>query len=91
MSLSLTIAAIWVVLSAIVAMLPMGRQFGPGIFLLLSAPLMVGFIGYEHGFLIAGVGLFAFLSMFRRPLIYLTRKALGRPAPLPPELEDPNP
>ena len=90
MSLSLIIGAIWVVLSAIVAMLPMARQFGPGFFLLFSAPFMIGFIAYEHGILIAGVGLFAFLSMFRRPLIYLTRKALGRPAPLPSELEDPN-
>lgn len=87
MSLSLTLAAIWAILSAIVAMLPMGKQFGPGIFLLLAAPAMIGFIGYEHGIWIAALGLFAFLSMFRRPLVYLGRKALGLPAPLPPEIE----
>lgn len=88
MSLSLTLAAIWAVLSAFVAMMPMRRQFGPGIFLLLSAPVLIGFIGYQHGYWIAALGLAAFLSMFRNPLIYLTRKAMGKPAPLPKEIED---
>lgn len=91
MSLSLTIAAIWAILSALVAMLPMGRQFGPGVILLFSAPVIIGFIGYQHGVWIAALGLLAFLSMFRRPLVYLGRKALGLSAPTPPDTEGPDP
>jgi hypothetical protein len=44
-------------------------------------------IGWEHGWLWLAIGLFAFLSMFRNPLLYFARRALGRPAPLPKELE----
>jgi len=91
MSLSLILAAIWAVLGTITALLPMRRQFIPGVTLLFFAPVLVIFIGMQHGFWIAGLGLLAFLSMFRNPLRYLVRKAMGKPTQLPKELRKDTP
>lgn len=85
MSPLLVTACLWVLASAIVAMLPMRHQYGPGICLLIAAPVLILWIGVEHGWVLAGVALLAFLSMFRHPLIYLTKKALGRPVTRPEE------
>jgi len=87
MSLSLILAAIWAIAGTIVAMLPMRRQMWPGGALLLTAPGLLIFIGVQHGLWVTLLGLLAFASMFRRPLIYLVRRALGLPAHLPRELE----
>ena len=87
MSLPLVYGGLWVVLGAITALLPMRLQKYPGLPLILAAPLLLIWIGHAHGFLWVAVGLFAFVSMFRRPLNYLIRKLLGLPLPeLPPEL-----
>lgn len=56
----------------------MRMQFPPGIILLISAPVLILWIGATHGWIWAALGLAAFLSMFRRPLWYLVRKAVGR-------------
>jgi hypothetical protein len=88
MSLTLILGCLWVVASAITAMLPMRHQYAPGIALLIAAPILLIFIGIEHGAVWAILGLLAFLSMFRNPLIYLTKKALGRPVDPPPGQED---
>ena len=86
MSLPLILAALWVIAGAVTALLPMRAQMIPGMTLILTAPVLVVWIGLSHGWLWLAVGLFAFLSMFRRPLNYFTRKALGLPLPeLPPE------
>lgn len=87
MSAPLIVGCLWVVAAAITAMLPMRRQMVPGITLLIAAPFLLGWIGWVHGWLWLALGLFAFLSMFRNPLLYFARRALGRPAPLPKELE----
>lgn len=87
MSTPLILGAVWVVCSAIVAMLPMRSQMVPGIALLLAAPILLVWIASVHGWLWLALGLFAFVSMFRNPLRYFARRALGRPAPLPKELE----
>lgn len=78
MSLPLIIAALWVIAASIVAFLPMRRQFAPGLVLLVAAPVLIIWIGAEHGWIWAMIGLGAFLSMFRRPLWYFARKAMGR-------------
>lgn len=78
MSLPLIISALWVIAASIVAFLPMRRQFAPGLVLLIAAPVLIVWIGAEHGWLWAMIGLGAFLSMFRRPLWYFARKAMGR-------------
>jgi Protein of unknown function (DUF2484) len=87
MSLPLILGCIWVLAAAIVAMLPMKRQMVPGVALLIAAPVLLVWIGWVHGWLWLAFGLFAFLSMFRNPLLYFLRRAMGRPAPLPKELE----
>jgi hypothetical protein len=86
-SAPLVLGALWVIASAIVAMLPMPMQMVPGLALLVAAPVLLIWIGWVHGWVWLVFGLFAFVSMFRNPLRYFARRALGRPAPLPKELE----
>ncbi len=85
----LVLGALWVVASALVAMLPMRRQYIPGVALLLAAPVLLVWIGLVHGWVWTAFGTFAFASMFRNPLRYLVARALGRP--LPPLPTDPAP
>jgi hypothetical protein len=82
----LVLGCAWVLASAIVAMLPMKQQMLPGILLLIAAPCLLFWIGWQHGWIWFLLGFFAFVSMFRNPLRYFARRALGRPAELPPEL-----
>ncbi len=89
MSTSLTLACLWVLAAAITAMLPMRRQYLPGITLLIAAPVLLGFIWRDHGVWVFALTLLAAASMFRNPLIYFARRALGRPAPLPTDLTTP--
>jgi signal transduction histidine kinase len=87
MSTPLILGCVWVLAATIVAMLPMRTQMAPGLGLLVAAPVLLVWIGWVHGWVWLAVGLFAFVSMFRNPLRYFLRRALGRPAPLPKELE----
>jgi hypothetical protein len=87
MTTPLLLGCLWVFASAVTAMLPMRHQMLPGITLLALAPVLLVWIGWVHGWIWLAVGVFAFLSMFRNPLLYFARRALGRPAPLPKELE----
>lgn len=87
MSTPLILGCIWVIASAGVAMLPMQRQMIPGVALLVAAPVLLVWIAYVHGWVWLAIGLFAFVSMFRNPLLYFARRALGRPAPLPKDLD----
>jgi hypothetical protein len=86
MSIPLVLGCFWVIAAAIVAMLPMKAQMVPGMALLIAAPVLLVWVGWAHGWLWLALGLFAFVSMFRNPLIHLARRALGRPVELPPEL-----
>ena len=86
LSTPLILGCLWVIAAAGTAMLPMRLQRYPGLPLLVAAPVLLVWIGQVHGWLWLAAGLFAFLSMFRRPLNYLGRKALGLPAELPVEL-----
>lgn len=62
----------------------MRRQYLPGSALLISAPFLLAWIGMVHGWLWVAFGLFAFISMFRKPLRYLALRAMGRdPGPRP--------
>lgn len=88
MSMSLILACLWAIASAITAMLPMRRQYAPGISLLFAAPFLLAFLGYQHGLWVVALCLAAALSMFRNPLIYFARRALGQPAHLPKELQE---
>jgi hypothetical protein len=87
MSIPVIAAVIWSLAATATAFLPMRHQMIPGLILLVAAPVLIVWIGIAHGWLWALPALFAFLSMFRHPLIYLVRRAAGRPAPRPPEPE----
>ena len=76
------LAFLWVIAATVVAFLPMGYQYVPGFGLLLMAPPLIVALGREFGWILAAIGVLAFVSMFRRPLFYLLRRALGgAPAP----------
>jgi hypothetical protein len=87
MSTPLVLGGLWVLASALTAMLPMRHQMAPGLALLIAAPVLLVWIALEHGWVWLAFGLFAFVSMFRNPLRYFLRRALGRPAPLPKDPE----
>lgn len=78
MSWSIILGALWVLAATLVAMLPMRRQYVPGLALLILAPVLIVFVGYQHGALPALLALGAFVSMFRNPLRYLWGKVTGR-------------
>lgn len=80
MTLSLTLASLWVLAATITAMLPYRMQFPPGIALLVLAVPMVVFVGMQHGWLPVLFVLFAIGSMFRNPLRYFISRAFGRRA-----------
>ena len=74
---------LWVFAAALVAMLPMRWQYPPGITLLLLAPALLAWIAVTHGWWLFFAGLFAFVSMFRNPLIYFWRRARGERPEIP--------
>ncbi len=88
MTVTVIIASLWVLAATVTALLPMKRQMIPGIALLMAAPVLIIWIGWQHGWLWAAFGLFAFLSMFRNPLIYFAKKVMGKPVELPKELQE---
>ena len=77
MSLSLIAGCLWVLVAALVAMLPMRLQYPPGIALLILVPFGLVWIAADHGWLTALAGFLAFVSMFRNPLVYFWRRARG--------------
>jgi hypothetical protein len=83
MSWALILGCLWAVASAIVAMLPMRHQYVPGVALLIAAPVLLGYIGYRHGAWLTLLGLAAFASMFRNPLIYIIRRLRGERPEIP--------
>jgi hypothetical protein len=89
MKLSLILAFLWVVASALTAMLPMKRQIFTGLPLLIAAPFILGYLGYQYNIWVVLAGLAAFVSMFRHPLKYFVRRALGLPVQIPKEFERP--
>lgn len=76
----------WVFAATVVAMLPMRRQYVPGLTLLLAAPLLILWIGIAVSWWAGVLALAAFASMFRNPLRYFWAKARGQNPQLPPEL-----
>ena len=84
MAPSLIAGCLWVLLGAGTALLPMRRQMAPGLLLLVSAPVLILWIGASVAWWVGLVALGAFLSMFRRPLGALWRWARTGERPVPP-------
>jgi len=77
MSWSIIAAVAWVFAATGVAMLPMRRQFPPGLLLLIAAPLLIIWLGLDFGWIASLGALAAFVSMFRNPIRFYWRKWRG--------------
>lgn len=75
---SLIIAILWVFAATGTALLPMRFQYVPGVALLVGAPFLIFWLGYDFGWWVAVAASFGFVSMFRNPLRYLFAKARGQ-------------
>ncbi len=74
----LVFGGVWVLAATATAFLPMRSQMLPGLLLLAAAPVLLVWIAIMQGWLWAGFGLFAFVSMFRRPLRHFAGRVLTR-------------
>ena len=83
MSWSIIIAALWVLAATMTALLPMRRQYLPGVTLLVLAPVLIAWLGYDFGWVWAVAGLAAFTSMFRNPLKFFYARARGQHPEIP--------
>ena len=68
MSTSILLAAVWVFAATAVAFLPLRLQMVPGLILMAAAPLVIVYLGLQHGTVAAIAGTAGFISMFRQPL-----------------------
>ena len=83
MSLSLIVAALWVLGATFTAMLAMRHQYIPGVTLLIAAPAILIWIAVDHGMWVALACVAAVLSMMRNPLKYLLRRLMGEKPEIP--------
>jgi hypothetical protein len=83
MSLPVLLSILWVFAATITALLPMRRQYVPGITLLIAAPILIGWLGVVRGWGWTVLALAAFASMFRNPLRYLWARARGQNPQVP--------
>ncbi|MBU2992934.1 DUF2484 family protein [Octadecabacter sp. 1_MG-2023] len=83
MSWSIAIAVAWVFAATGTALLPMRRQYVPGVMLLIMAPVLIVWLGFDFGWGWSFAALAAFVSMFRNPLKYLFARARGLRPELP--------
>lgn len=79
----LWVCIVWVLASAAVAMLPMRHQYVPGVTLLIAAPALIIWIGYDVAWWAGALALLAFVSMFRNPLRYFWARLTGKQPELP--------
>ncbi|OIQ32285.1 MAG: UDP-N-acetylmuramate--alanine ligase [Alphaproteobacteria bacterium MedPE-SWcel] len=80
MVVSLVLAATWVFCASAVAVLPLRAQRLPGGVLVLAAPVLIWLLFRDFGSVAAGFGLFALLSMFRRPVLHAVSRLWSRSA-----------
>lgn len=83
MSTSVIIASLWVLAATVTAFLPMRRQYVPGIALLIAAPVLIVWLGYDHGWWLSVLAALGFVSMFRNPLRYFYARARGQHPEVP--------
>ena len=79
----LWLCILWVFASVGVAMLPMRRQYVPGVILLIAAPVLIVMMGLQWGWIVAALGLAGFLSMYRNPLRYILARLRGERPEIP--------
>jgi hypothetical protein len=79
MSWSIIVAIIWVFVATATERL----QYGPGITLLLLAPVLIIWLGYDFGWGWSIIFLLAFASMFRNLLKYIYARVRGQNPEIP--------
>lgn len=77
------LGSLWVIAATVVAFLPMRYQYAPGILLLAAAPVLIFLLGREFGWVAGLLALLAFLSMFRNPIRYFAKRAMGHKPEVP--------
>jgi hypothetical protein len=78
-TLSLTLACLWVVAASVAGMLPSARQHWPAAYVLIALGIpLLGFVTYQNGPWIGLLCLAAGASILRWPLLYLWRWLRGR-------------
>jgi hypothetical protein len=80
---SLALACLWVVVAAVIALLPSSRNHWPQAYVLIAVGIpLLGYVTYENGPLVGLLALFAGASILRWPLRHLVawvlKKAPGR-------------
>jgi hypothetical protein len=83
MSWSIIISAMWVLCATGTALLPMRYQYVPGISLLILAPVLILWLGFDFGWVWSALAFAGFVSMFRNPLKYFYARARGQTPELP--------
>jgi len=77
LSWSIIVFSVWVLLATVTALLPMRFQYAPGVTLLVLAPFLIVWLGYDFGWLLGVAAFLGFVSMFRNPLRYFYARARG--------------
>ena len=83
MSWSIIVSAVWVLAATMTALLPMRGQYVPGVALLILAPLLIVWLGYDFGCGWSVAAFAGFASMFRNPLKYFYARARGLDVEVP--------
>lgn len=86
--LSMVSACLWALAATAVALLPMRRQYIPGVTLLILAPILIIWLSVDHGWWVGVLACLGFVSMFRHPLRYFIKKALSKHVEFPKELRE---
>jgi hypothetical protein len=74
MSLSLTLACLWLVAANVIALLPSRDNHWSWAYLLIALGLpILGFVFWQHGPWVALVVMVAAMSLLRWPVVYLWR------------------
>lgn len=73
MTLSLILACLWVVVAAVIAVLPQRTHWPGAVVLILTGIPLVGYVTWENGPLLGLIALAAGASVLRWPLFYLGR------------------
>lgn len=83
MSPAIPAAALWVIAAAVTALLPMRRQYAPGITLMVLAPVVIAWLWIDLGWIAGLAATAGFISMFRNPLRYFYKRLKGERPEVP--------
>lgn len=78
MTAPLIAACLWVLAATVVAFLPMRMQRVAGLPLIVAALVLIVWLSRAISPWLGLAALAAFLSMFRKPLIYIVKRLFGR-------------